>query len=78
LFGVGSAFGDEEDARVLLRQLTHADPAVRLASAEALMRYCKPDKFVLPELKKMVRDDQPEVRLAIKEAIAVFEETKKP
>jgi hypothetical protein len=73
LFGIGVVLGDEEDARGLVRQLTNAEPAIRQASAEALVRYCRRQKFVLDELRRVPLDDHEEVRLAVQQAIAAFE-----
>jgi hypothetical protein len=73
-FGIGTIM-DEDDARALAKLLRHANPSVRRASAEALLKYHTLDGAVaLRDLKRAEKDDDELVRQAAKEAIAAIED----
>ncbi len=65
--------GGDDDAIAIARQLKHPNVAVRRASVEALSLYCRQRKSVLPDLRKALQDERPEVRTAAMYAIRAFE-----
>ena len=73
VFGVGSAFAGDDDARALRQLLKHSNPAVRRASADALRVHCRSTKVVFQELRSAQMDPVESVRAAANDAIAAIE-----